>query len=213
MRVSALLTCATLAFSLQSSPAAAQQAKPSLVVIIVVDQMRRDYIQDYGPKWTKGLRRLVDQGAWFTNAAYPYGTTLTCAGHATISSGTLPSTHGIISNQWWDRATQQVVSCTSDNGGEEVPYGARDARSGGSARMLTAPTLASALGQPGGRVVALSLKRASAAMLAGRGAATRCCGFRGRVELFDSLGERARKVVAAIRRQCAHRRRFRTQLG
>ncbi len=79
--------------------------------------MRRDYIQDYGPKWTKGLRRLVDEGAWFTNAAYPYTSTLTCAGHATIGTGTLPSTHGIISNGWWDRATQRAVSCTSDNEG------------------------------------------------------------------------------------------------
>ena len=179
MRVSVLLTCATLAFSLGSSPADAQQAKPSLVVIVVVDQMRRDYIQDYGAKWTKGLRRLVDQGAWFTNAAYPYGTTLTCAGHATISTGTLPSTHGIISNQWWDRATQQVVSCTSDNEGKEVPYGARDAGSGGSARLLNAPTLASAIGQPGGRVVALSLKRASAAMLAGQGRGDAVLWFQG----------------------------------
>src|SRR4026208_2377344 len=114
MRLSVFLTRAPLVLSLLSGPADAQQAKPFLVVVIVVDQMRRDYIQDYGPKWTKGLRRLVDQGAWFTNAAYPCGTTLTCPGHATISTGTLPSTHGIISNQWWDRATQQVVSCTSD---------------------------------------------------------------------------------------------------
>ena len=179
MRLSVLLTCATLALSLPSGPADAQQAKPSLVVIIVVDQMRRDYIQDYGPKWTKGLRRLVDQGAWFTNAAYPYGTTLTCAGHATISTGTLPSTHGIISNQWWDRATQQVVSCTSDNEEREVPYGTREARGGGSARLLKAPTLASALGQPGGRVVALSLKRASAAMLAGQGRGDAVLWFQG----------------------------------
>ena len=103
MRSSVLLLCALLFSSLAPAASSAQPAKPSLVVILVVDQMRRDYIQDYGPKWTKGLRRLVDQGAWFTKAAYPYATTLTCAGHATISTGTLPSTHGIISNGWWDR--------------------------------------------------------------------------------------------------------------
>ena len=71
---------------------------PSLVLVIVVDQMRQDYITDYGGHWTKGLRRLVDQGASFTNAAYPYLATLTCVGHATIATGTLPSTHGVISN-------------------------------------------------------------------------------------------------------------------
>ncbi len=118
-------------------PPTHSRAKPSLVVIIVVDQMRRDYIQDYGPKWTKGLRRLVDQGAWFTKAAYPYTTTLTCAGHATISTGTLPSTHGIISNQWWDRATQQAVSCTSDSEEREVPYG--DASSHDRRQRAAAP--------------------------------------------------------------------------
>ena len=150
----------------------AQPPAPSLVVVIVVDQMRRDYIDDYGARWTKGLRRLIDQGAWFTAAAYPYLTTLTCAGHATIATGTLPSTHGIISNQWWDRDTQQVVSCTSDPGVREVPYADRQPGGGGSARQLRAPTLAQALAAARngrGRVVALSLKRASAAMLAGPG--------------------------------------------
>ncbi len=71
MRSLVPLIVATLAVSLLSIPAPAQPARPSLVVVIVVDQMRRDYIQDYGAKWTKGLRRLLDEGARFTNAAYP----------------------------------------------------------------------------------------------------------------------------------------------
>lgn len=171
---------AALLLALLPAPIAAQPpARPSLVVQIVVDQMRRDYIDDYGPKWRKGLRRLVDQGAIFTNAAYPYSTTLTCAGHATIATGTLPSTHGVISNQWWDRATQQVVSCTGDREAKEVPYGARQAGSGGSARALAAPTLASVLGAAGGRVVTISLKRASAAMLAGQGRGDAVLWFQG----------------------------------
>ena len=179
MRSSTLLTCATIAISLLSGPADAQTATPSLVVVIVVDQMRRDYIQDYGPKWTKGLRRLVDQGAWFTSAAYPYITTLTCAGHATIGTGTLPSTHGVISNQWWDRAAQQAVSCTHDSSAREVPYGAREVGPGGSAQMLKVPTLASTIGKAGGRVVTLSLKRASAAMLTGQGRGDAVLWFQG----------------------------------
>ena len=165
--------------SLLLPAASAAQARPALVVVIVVDQMRRDYIDDYGGKWRKGLRRLVDEGAWFTNAAYPYTTTLTCAGHATIATGTLPSTHGVISNQWWDRAAQQVVSCTSDREAKEVPYGARQAGSGGSAKLLAAPTLASALGAAGGRVVAVSLKRAASAMLAGNGRGDAVLWFQG----------------------------------
>jgi predicted AlkP superfamily pyrophosphatase or phosphodiesterase len=162
------------------APAGARaQDRPSLVVVVVVDQMRRDYIDDYGSKWRKGLRRLVDEGARFTNAAYPYTTTLTCAGHATVATGTLPSTHGVISNQWWDRATQQVVSCTGDRDAKEVPYGARQAGSGGSAKQLAAPTLASALGAAGGRVVAISLKRAASAMLAGNGRGDAVLWFQG----------------------------------
>ena len=100
MRALVTAAVAGLASLLTPTIAAAQPAKPSLVVVIVVDQMRRDYIKDYGPKWTRGLKRLVDGGAWFVNAQYPYASPLTCAGHATISTGTLPSTHGIISNQW-----------------------------------------------------------------------------------------------------------------
>jgi hypothetical protein len=79
------LSIALLAVVLLAPIEAQPPARPSLVVLLVVDQMRRDYIDDYGPKWKKGLRRLVDEGAWFTNAAYPYSTTLTCAGHATIA--------------------------------------------------------------------------------------------------------------------------------
>ncbi len=161
---------------------AAQGGPPRLVVLLVVDQMRRDYIDDYGARWTKGLRRIVDEGAWFTKATYPYTSTLTCAGHATISTGTLPSTHGIISNQWWDRARQQLVSCTGDSSAREVPYGRREAGSAGSASTLAAPTLASALSSSSGgagRVVAISLKRASAAMLAGQGRGDAVLWFQG----------------------------------
>ena len=144
---------------------------PALVVVLVVDQMRRDYIEDYGGAWKGGLRRLLDEGAWFTNAAYPYLTTLTCPGHATIATGSLPATHGIISNQWWDRGSQQLISCTDDPSSKEVPFGGnRPPGSGGSGRLLAVPTLASVLAgakPTAGQVVALSLKRASSAMLSG----------------------------------------------
>lgn len=159
-----------LAASDPQATAIAAGGRPSLVVILVVDQMRRDYVDDYGAPWTGGLRRLLNEGAWFTNASYPYLTTLTCPGHATISTGTFPSTHGIINNQWWDRATQQLISCTNDPESKEVPYSQATPGGGGSAHLLAVPTLASVLAdakpEPG-RVVALSLKRASAAMLAG----------------------------------------------
>src|SRR5713226_5858813 len=89
-------------------------ARPKLVVLLVVDQMRGDYVDKFLPQWTGGLRRLVDEGAWFRDAAYPYADTATCVGHATISTGALPDTHGMISNAWWDRDTQKMLTCTAD---------------------------------------------------------------------------------------------------
>jgi hypothetical protein len=167
-RLAALLVFALLCLP---RPVAADPP-PKLVVLIVVDQMRRDYVDDYGSHWTKGLRRIFDEGAWFTEATYPYLTTLTCPGHATIATGTLPSTHGIINNQWWDRDSQQLISCNNDPSVQELPYdGNRQRGPGGSARLLKVPTFASALSEAThgqGRVVTMSIKRASATMLAGQ---------------------------------------------
>jgi len=73
--------------------------RPKLVVLLVVDQMRADYVEKFRGQWTGGLKRLVEEGAWFRDAAYPHAATETCAGHATISTGALPATHGMISNR------------------------------------------------------------------------------------------------------------------
>src|SRR6266851_2824245 len=89
-------------------------AKPKLVVLLVVDQMRADYVDKFHGQWSSGLKRLVDEGAWFRDAAYPYAATETCVGHATISTGAFPATHGMVANAWWDRRDQKMVSCTSD---------------------------------------------------------------------------------------------------
>jgi len=78
-------------------------ARPKLVVMLVVDQMRGDYVDKFQGQWTGGLKRLIEEGAWFRDAAYPYEATETCVGHSTISTGALPATHGMISNEWWDR--------------------------------------------------------------------------------------------------------------
>src|SRR6267154_2255144 len=101
----------------QSKPQAAHKApaKPKLVVLLVVDQMRADYIEKFLPQWTGGLKRLVEEGAWFRDAAYPYAATETCVGHSTISTCGFPATHGMISNEWWDRELQKSVTCTADS--------------------------------------------------------------------------------------------------
>jgi predicted AlkP superfamily pyrophosphatase or phosphodiesterase len=98
---------------------------PKLAVLIVVDQMRADYISRFERDWSGGLERLVKEGAWFRRAAYPYLQTVTCAGHATISTGAFPRVHGIPSNQWWDREAGRQMACTEDpdvaNVGDDGP--------------------------------------------------------------------------------------------
>src|SRR5271166_180758 len=93
---------------------AEKPSRPKLVVLLVVDQMRADYVDKFRGQWTGGLKRLVEEGAWFRAGAYPYAATETCVGHATISTGAFPSSHGVVANAWWDRAEQKMVTCTSD---------------------------------------------------------------------------------------------------
>lgn len=147
------------------------RAVPRLVVILVVDQMRADYIDRYGDTWTGGLRRLMNQGAWFKRAAYPYAATVTCVGHSTIATGSLPPTHGIVGNSWYDRASGQTVACAADPDTHLVRYGEGPDAAGSSARRLLVPNLADEMRlqmSRAPRVVTFSLKNYTASMMAGR---------------------------------------------
>jgi len=153
----------------QSPAPAAASGRPKLAVLIMVDQMRADYVERFKGDWTHGLKRLVTQGAWFRRAAYPYLTTVTCAGHASVSTGAFPRTHGIVQNAWWDRDRQQMVTCTQDANAHNIGYGVT-ATGGDSASRLTMPTFADVLRtQRRAHVVTLSLKARSAIMPAGHG--------------------------------------------
>ncbi len=148
----------------------APAAPPRLVVMLVVDQMRADYISLYGHQWTKGLRRLLDTGAVFPLAAYPYAYTVTCPGHATISTGTFPNTHGMIGNEWYDREEGKTVVCTADASQKSVPFGGRSAVEHHSPARLNALTFPDELRLHAVRpptVVAVSLKARSAIPMAG----------------------------------------------
>ena len=149
---------------------AAQGARPRLVVVLVADQFRADYIELYAHRWRHGFRMLLDEGARFTGAEYQYLNTATCVGHVTIATGALPRTHGIILNRWWHRDEQRLVSCTDDPASPDVSYGG-PVRSGNSAQRMLVPTIADQLraAQPGARVVSLALKARAAVALAGRG--------------------------------------------
>lgn len=156
--------------SLAPSPRA-QTTSPRLLVLLVVDQMRADYLSLFKRHWLSGFRTLTTQGAVFEKAAYPYANTVTCAGHATIGTGTFPRTHGITGNLWWDAAKWTDVDCSIDttDAGVHVSYG-QPAKGGNSPHLLNAQTLGDALEaqRPGSHVVVLSLKPDTAVGLAGR---------------------------------------------
>src|SRR5271154_240100 len=142
-----------------------QPSRPKLVVLIVVDQMRADYVDKFRGQWTGGLKRLVEEGAWFRAAAYPYAATETCVGHATISTGAFPQSHGMVANAWWGRAEQKMITCTSDASAKNIGYAGMNVTGGDSAVRMELPSFAEELKfQTGGatRVVALSLKARAA---------------------------------------------------
>jgi hypothetical protein len=159
-----------LGFGIWDFGVAAQPAAPRLLVVLVADQLRADYIDAYRHRWRSGLRTLLDEGARFTRAEFPYLNTATCAGHVTIATGALPRTHGIILNRWWHRDEQQAFNCMDDAASPDITYGG-PVRFGTSARLVLVPTLADRLRaqRPEARVVALSLKARAAVALAGRG--------------------------------------------
>ncbi len=149
------------------APLGAQAARPKLVVFIVADQMRADYPVRYGGLLQHGLKRLTTEGAWYTNAAYPYLTTVTCVGHTTIGTGTFPYKHGMIGNMWYDRATAKAVTCNADPETTDVSYGAWTGP-GDSAKNMLVPTLAEVMGAAlKSKVATMSMKARSAIGLAG----------------------------------------------
>jgi predicted AlkP superfamily pyrophosphatase or phosphodiesterase len=147
-------------------------AKPKLVVLLVVDQMRGDYVDKFLGQWTGGLKRLVEEGAWFRDAAYPYAATETCVGHSTISTGTFPATHGMVANAWWDRNAQKVVTCTTDPDPnvKNIGYAGATPKGADTAWRMAVPSFAEELKfQTNGatRIVTFSLKARAAITMAG----------------------------------------------
>ena len=165
----AAVTAIPLAGQSPAPAAPPPSAKPAVVVLVMVDQFRADYVDKYGGRWTKGLRRLIDTGAYFRDAAYPYASTETCPGHATVATGSFPRTHGIIANGWYDRAAEKAIVCTAD-ATQPVAIGGGNAYESHGVQRLRVPTLADELRAqaPGGaRVIALSLKARASIMMAG----------------------------------------------
>ena len=154
------------------APAVAEHSRPALVVLVVVDQFRADYVETYGHQWTDGLREIFQRGAIFANARVPYALARTCTGHSSIATGALPSSHGMVDNEWFDRAAERFVGCTEDPSVGPLTLGPGRATEHHSARHLRAPTLADELRRQAAsppHVVSIALKARSAVSLVGHG--------------------------------------------
>lgn len=86
-----------------SSGAAQEEERPRLVVALVIDQLRGDLLDHFAPALTQGFRRLVDEGFLFTQASHAHARTSTAPGHATLTTGVLPSRHAVVANAWAQR--------------------------------------------------------------------------------------------------------------
>ncbi|MFQ3652588.1 MAG: alkaline phosphatase family protein, partial [Gemmataceae bacterium] len=172
-----------LGCSLLVQASAAKPARPKLAIFICFDQMRGDFLERWRDLYSKdGLRRLTDEGAWFTNCHYPFAMTMTGPGHATCATGCSPDVHGIAANEWYDRTARREQYCAGSIRYSQVPpatpssSGDKDKLPssktyGIAAETLLAPTLGDALKAATGskgKVVALSLKDRGAVLPAGK---------------------------------------------
>ena len=89
--------------------------KPKVVIGIVIDQMRADYLETFAKNYSKnGFNKLKEKGAWFKSCYINYLPSYTGPGHACIYTGTVPAIHGIVGNNWYDHATSSTVYCVTD---------------------------------------------------------------------------------------------------
>ena len=171
LRPAPLLLCSTflLLCSIPSAFASAYNARPKLVVVIVIDQFRGDYLERYRDQFGEGgFRVFLDRGAYFTDCNYDYANSRTAPGHATLFTGSYTSGHGIVANEWWDPAKKKRVTSVEDDKTKLVGTGKTGP--GASPHNLTNDTLGDELKLATGgkaRVFAISLKDRAAVFPAG----------------------------------------------
>lgn len=115
-----VLTLALLTISLANAQKAEKNKtqelkRPKLVVGIVIDQMKTEYLYRFADDFTEhGFKRLLREGFMFHNMHYNYMPTFTGPGHASVYTGTTPAVHGIVGNEWFNKALGKEVYCTDD---------------------------------------------------------------------------------------------------
>ena len=145
-----------------------QKEAPKLVVGIVIDQMCYDYLYRFYPNFGKGgFKRLMDKGSHFRNVTYNYVPTFTGPGHASIYTGTTPSNHGIVGNDWYHRPYNRGVNCVDDT--SVTALGTQSVDGLCSPHFLRANTITDQLRltYPSSKVIGVSIKDRGAILPAG----------------------------------------------
>lgn len=158
-----LLVCV---FAVQSQA----QQRPKLVVGIVVDQMKMEYLYRYSDDFSdKGFKRLMNNGFTFHNMNYNYMPTYTAPGHASIYTGTTPAVHGIIGNDWYIQSAGKNMYCTDDASVKTLVEGT-EKEGAMSPKNLLSTTITDELKMAtnfSGKVIGLSIKDRGAILPAG----------------------------------------------
>ncbi|HEX8116886.1 MAG TPA: alkaline phosphatase family protein, partial [Pyrinomonadaceae bacterium] len=166
----AALSAPTAALQRRAAAPAAQPERPRLVLLIAVDQFRYDYLERFGDLFgAGGLRRLLRDGASWTDCNYDHVPTETAPGHATMLTGAWPSETGIIANLWFDRVEGRSVENVRDDSVRLL--GGGEGETAASPRNLLASTLGDQLKMATAgraRVVGVSSKNRAAILPAGR---------------------------------------------
>lgn len=162
-----------LALCVFPSLIAQQMSKqPKLVVGIVVDQMRYDYLTRFYDKYgNDGFKRLMKNGYDCKNTHFNYIPTYTAPGHASIYTGTTPKYHGIIENNWYDKFEKKTVYCVNDD--SYNPVGTTDIDSRVSPRRMLVTTIADQLklhNQQQSKVIGIAIKDRGSVLPAGHSA-------------------------------------------
>lgn len=143
--------------------------KPKLVVGIVVDQMRYDYLTRFWDKFgNDGFKRLIGEGYNFKNHHFNYIPTYTAPGHASVFTGTSPNNHGIISNSWYNKFEDKYIYCVSDDSVQ--PIGTEASAGKMSPHRLIATSIADEnrlFTQMRGKTIGIALKDRGAILPAG----------------------------------------------
>ncbi|MEO2062593.1 MAG: alkaline phosphatase PafA [Christiangramia sp.] len=130
-----------ISFLVVQAHAQETQDKPKLVVGIVIDQMRYDYLQKFWSRFEDGgFKRMINEGYNFKNNHYNYAPTFTGPGHTSVWTGTSPMNHGIIGNDWYSKFEDQMVYCAGDD--HVDPVGTESAAGKMSPHRMVSTTLA-----------------------------------------------------------------------